>query len=86
MKNYTVEVVIQNKPVARDPEGETIHRDLLLKGGYENVKSVRAGKYIQLEVQAEGPEDAEKLVFEMCNALRLYNPVVHTSRIQVREK
>lgn len=50
------------------------------------MKSVRAGKYIQLEVQAEGPEDAEKLVFEMCNALRLYNPVVHTSRIQVREK
>ncbi|RLI05184.1 phosphoribosylformylglycinamidine synthase PurS protein, partial [Candidatus Bathyarchaeota archaeon] len=27
MKTFTVEVIIQNKPAARDPEGETIRKD-----------------------------------------------------------
>jgi len=30
---FTVEVVVENKPLARDPEGETIHHNLILKGG-----------------------------------------------------
>ncbi|MGI0013335.1 MAG: phosphoribosylformylglycinamidine synthase subunit PurS, partial [Nitrososphaera sp.] len=28
--------MIENKPYINDPEGETIHRDLVVKGGYSN--------------------------------------------------
>ena len=82
---YTVEVIIENKPIARDPEGETIQRDLILRGGYAQVESVRTGKYVRLIVKAESPEEAKKIVFKLCNDLRIYNPVVHTCRIEVRE-
>lgn len=85
MKTYTVEVVIENKPAARDPEGETIHRDLILKGGYVNVKSVRTGKYLRMVIEANSPWEAERLTFEMCNALRIYNPVAHSYKIKVLE-
>ena len=37
MSTYTVEIIIENKPAARDPEGETIWRDLVMKGGYSSV-------------------------------------------------
>lgn len=83
-KIYTVEIVIENKPAARDPEGETIYKDLILKGGYKNVKSVRTGKYLKVLVNANNEKQAEKIVFDMCNALRIYNPVVHTYKILVR--
>ena len=83
-KHYTVEVIIENKPAARDPEGETIYKDLILKGGYESVKSVRTGKYLKVLVDANDKKQAEKIVFDMCNALRIYNPVVHTHKIRVR--
>ena len=37
MTEFMVEVVIENKPVAKDPEGETIQRDLMNRGGYPQV-------------------------------------------------
>ena len=43
---FLVQVVIENKPYINDPEGETIHRDLVVKGGYAQVKSVRAAKML----------------------------------------
>ncbi|MHC1586053.1 MAG: phosphoribosylformylglycinamidine synthase subunit PurS [Candidatus Hecatellaceae archaeon] len=85
MKSYTVEVVIENKPAARDPEGETIHRDLILKGGYVNVRSVRTGKYLRMVIEANSSEEAERIAFEICNSLRIYNPVAHSYRVRVVE-
>ncbi|MCX8176218.1 MAG: phosphoribosylformylglycinamidine synthase subunit PurS [Candidatus Bathyarchaeota archaeon] len=86
MKDFIVEVIIENKPAARDPEGETIKKDLIVKGGYEHVKSVRTGKYLKIFVEAENKKEAEKTVFDMCNKLRIYNPVAHTYKINVKEE
>ncbi|MHA1229787.1 MAG: phosphoribosylformylglycinamidine synthase subunit PurS [Candidatus Helarchaeota archaeon] len=83
MTLYTVEVIIENKPAARDPEGETIQKDLILRSGYDMIKSVRSGKYLRIKIEAGTPTEAEKKVFDMCNALRIYNPVVHTCTIKV---
>lgn len=83
MKTYVVEIVIENKPTARDPEGETICRDLIHKQGYVAVESVRAGKFLRIKLSAESEEEAKKKTFEMCNELRIYNPVVHTCKIEV---
>ena len=85
MTEFIVEVVIENKPVAKDPEGETIQRDLINRGGYPQVKKVRSGKYLRLTVEAPNGGAAKDLVFKMFNDLRIYNPVVHTCRIVVKE-
>jgi phosphoribosylformylglycinamidine synthase subunit PurS len=81
--NYTVEVVIENKPLARDPEGETIQHNLVLKGGYTQVTNVRAGKFLRLNVEAPSPEDAQQLVRNMCDDLRIYNPAAHVCQVRV---
>ena len=41
MSLYTVHVIIENKPGISDPEGETILKDLVLKGSYSSVKKIR---------------------------------------------
>lgn len=81
---YEVAVVIENKPIARDPEGETILRDLILRGGYSAIKNVRAGKQLRMQVEAKNEKEAKEVVMKMCNDLRLYNPVAHICFIEVR--
>jgi phosphoribosylformylglycinamidine synthase subunit PurS len=81
--NFTVEVVVENKPLARDPEGETIHHNLILKGGYSQVMSVRAGKLLRMKVEARSPEDAKQLVQKLCEDLRIYNPAAHICQVRV---
>ncbi len=83
--SFTVEVVVENKPLARDPEGETIHRNLVLKGGYSQVTSVRAGKLLRMNVEASSPDAARQLVQKLCDDLRIYNPAAHTCQVRVVE-
>jgi phosphoribosylformylglycinamidine synthase PurS subunit len=75
--------VISNKPGARDPEGETILRDLVHKSGFEEIKSMRAGKFLSVQVEAADKDAASKLVKKMCDELRIYNPDAHTITIEV---
>jgi phosphoribosylformylglycinamidine synthase subunit PurS len=73
-----VNVVISNKEGARDPEGETILRDLVHRSGFSEVRGIRAGKYLRVEVQASDEEAAEALVKKVCDDLRIYNPAAHS--------
>lgn len=82
MGTYVLEVIVENKPSAKDPEGETIMRDLMHRNGFESVKKVRTGKYLRIEVEAENKEQARELVFKMCNDLRIFNPVIHVCNIR----
>ena len=86
MTEYEIDVIIKNKPVVKDPEGETILRDLIHKRGYDAITSARAGKLISLKVSADSREEAEKIAYDMCNELRIYNPVVHTLDIRVEDE
>ena len=81
IKQHLIEIVIENKPAAKDPEGTTIQKDLLNKGGYSQVKSVRTGKYLRVAIEAENTTTALELTKKFCNDLRIYNPVVHTITI-----
>lgn len=80
---FLVEVVISNKPQARDPEGETIARDLIHKEGFQCVREVRTGKLLTLKVEAATKDEATKKALSMCNDLRLYNPVAHSVKVRV---
>ncbi len=81
---FSVEIVISNKPQARDPEGETIMRDLIHKSGLDSVKEVRTGKLLSVKVEAANEEEARDHVVSMCNDLRIYNPVAHSLSVRVR--
>ncbi|MFX0096852.1 MAG: phosphoribosylformylglycinamidine synthase subunit PurS [Candidatus Hodarchaeota archaeon] len=84
MKTYVVEIVIENKPAAKDPEGTTIQNDLMRKNAYDTVSSVRTGKLLRVKLQANSEEEAKDTVFQMCNELRIYNPVAHTYSIELK--
>ena len=73
---FIVLVTIENKQFVNDPEGETIHRDLVVKGGYSNVESVRTSKTLKMIVNAKSEKDAEKIVSDLCIDLRIFNPVI----------
>lgn len=77
-----MQVVIENKPYINDPEGETIHRDLVVKGGYTTVHSVRSAKMLKMAVSSKSEKDAEKTVQKLCEELRIYNPVVSNCTIK----
>ena len=72
---YIVEVVLENKPAARDPVGSTIQKDLMAKQGYDMVSNVRTGQYLRIYIDAPSEKSAEEIVEKMCNDLRIFNPV-----------
>lgn len=82
--SYDVEVIITNKKVARDPEGETIHKHLVARQGYDNIIRIRSGKYLVFTVKASSGEEALSIVRELCKRLRIYNPVVHDAELRLR--
>jgi len=81
-----MQVVIENKPYINDPEGETIHRDLVVKGGYSNVQSVRSAKMLKMVVSSRSEKEAEAMVKRLCEELRIFNPVVSNCTIKVTGK
>lgn len=79
---FIVQVIIENKPYINDPEGETIHRDLVVKGGYSNVQSVRSAKMLKMVVNSKTERDAEATVKKLCQELRIFNPVVSNCTVK----
>ena len=79
---FIVQVIIENKPYINDPEGETIHRDLVVKGGYSNVQSVRSAKMLKMVVTSKTERDAEATVKKLCQELRIFNPVVSNCTVK----
>jgi len=83
---FIIEVVLENKPAARDPVGETIRRDLLAKKGYDMVSNVRSGQYLRFYLTAENKKKAEEIIEELLNKLRIFNPVTQNFKILKLQK
>jgi phosphoribosylformylglycinamidine synthase len=62
------------KPSVNDPPGQSI-RGALHSLGFRQVDNVRAGKIIQLRLEADNQAAAEQAVDDMCARL-LANPVI----------
>ncbi|MGQ4872827.1 MAG: phosphoribosylformylglycinamidine synthase subunit PurS [Promethearchaeia archaeon] len=80
-QEYIVEIVLENKPAARDPVGYTIQKDLIAKKGYDMIRNVRSGQYLRIYLKASDEEEAKKIVDKMCNDLRIFNPVTQNLTI-----
>ena len=76
MPSFKVNVIIENKPEISDPEGDTILNDLILKAHDTPVKKVRSAKMLKFEIETKNRKLAEKIVMDLCNEFRIYNPLV----------
>ena len=84
MSMYVVDVIIENKPNISDPEGDTILNDLVLKGNNSSVKKIQVGKILKFTVDAIDKKMAEKIVENICQELRIFNPLV--SKVMIEAK
>jgi phosphoribosylformylglycinamidine synthase PurS subunit len=75
-----VEVEVRLRDEIADPQGSVVAR-ALRELGYEEVRSVRVGKSITLELEADDPALAQARVQEMCEQL-LANPVMENYRVR----
>ena len=78
---YLAKVYIQYRPTVSDPQGQTI-RGGLHQLGFEGVSSVRAGKYMEITLNADSESAAGEQVRDMCDKL-LANPVIEDYRFDL---
>lgn len=64
-----------------DPQGKAVARSLTTMG-YEEVRDVRLGKFIEVELNETDPARAKERLEEMCQRL-LANTVIEDYRIEV---
>jgi phosphoribosylformylglycinamidine synthase len=80
---FLAKVYVTLKSTVNDPQGLTI-KGGLKSLGFSGVQSVRAGKYMEIKVDAKNRGDAEAAVTDMCKKL-LANPVIEEFRVEVGE-
>ena len=71
---YIAKIFIKLKSTVNDPQGQTIHGGLT-QLGFDSVKSVRAGKYLEVRLDEASEDEAKLLVIDMCDKL-LANPII----------
>jgi phosphoribosylformylglycinamidine synthase subunit PurS len=86
ISDFLILVTIENKRYVSDPEGETILRDLVVKGGYSNIKSVRTTRNLKMTITAKSKGMAEESVRKMCEELRIFNPVISNCSVKAIAK
>lgn len=80
-----ISLIIQGKKAAKDPEGETVKRDLMQRHGFQMVEEVRSAKLLKITLEAESKEKAREIVEKMVNELRLANPVAQDYEIRIEQ-
>jgi len=80
---FLARVYVTLKPTVNDPQGLTI-KGALHSLGFAAVESVRAGKYMEIRIDAADRGTAESQVREMCSKL-LANPVIEDFRFEVED-
>ena len=81
---YKAEIHVTLKRTVNDPQGLAI-RGGLHSLGYEGVETVRAGKFIEVWLEAESVEEAQRQADEMSDQL-LANPVIEDYSVAITEE
>jgi phosphoribosylformylglycinamidine synthase PurS subunit len=74
--DWVAEIRVMLKPSVNDPQGLSI-RNALRTLGFAGVQDVRAGKLIQVRLEAADRQAAEQAVEDLSSQL-LANPVIET--------
>ena len=79
---YLAKIYIQYRPTVSDPQGQTILGGLH-QLGFDSVTGVRAGKYMEITLNAATESAASDQVRQMCDQL-LANPVIEDYRFDLQ--
>ena len=74
-------IYVTLKRAVLDPQGKAIARSLQ-QMGFSEVADCRIGKYIELELQGGGKDEAQRRLEEMCRKL-IANTVIEDFRIEI---
>lgn len=80
-QTYQAKVYVTLRPSVLDPAGTAVQSGLQHLG-YDNVGSVRIGKYVELTLTAADEGDARTQLDRMCDQL-LANPVIENYRFEL---
>ena len=72
-------VTVTLKKDVLDPQGKVV-RDTLTNLGMKKLKSIRQGKFFEIEVDDDNQIEAEKKVNEMCEKL-LVNLIIENYKV-----
>lgn len=75
------QIYVTLKKSVLDPQGSTIERSLK-QMGYDDVASVRIGKFIELDINSDDKAKAEAQIKEMCDKL-FVNPNIEEYRFEL---
>ena len=78
-----MKVIVTPKAAVLDPQGAAV-RDAMQHLGMPEVRSVRIGKYLEIEVEG-GRAELEPRLHELCRDL-LSNPVIEDYQLQPAEE
>ena len=71
---FTSKINISIRKTILDPQGKVVEHSLKSLG-FTSIEDTRIGKYIELKINAESKEEAERISKEACDKL-LANPVM----------
>jgi phosphoribosylformylglycinamidine synthase len=74
-------VRITLKPGVLDPQGKALAHSLA-NLGFDGVREVRQGKYIEIDLAESDRDRAQELVEQMCGSL-LANPLIETYKVDL---
>lgn len=80
---YLAKIYVTLKPTVNDPQGLTVKGGLRMLG-FDNIQSVRVGKYMEVRLEEKNGSKAEEEIREMCRKL-LANPVIEDFRFELEE-
>ncbi len=72
-------VTVTLKENVLDPQGKVV-QNTLQSLGMDNLKSIRQGKYFEIELNDNDPQKAEKKVDDMCKKL-LANLIIEDYKV-----
>ena len=78
-----VKIFVSLKQGVLDPQGKAIQHSLH-NLGYDEVRDVRMGKFIELDIDAQSKDHATVRIREMCEKL-LANTVIEDYQFEIQE-
>ena len=76
-------VTVMLKKGIFDPQGRAVYNGLE-SIGFENIKGVRVGKQLEIDLEMTDKEAADAVVHKMCDKM-LANPVIESYSFEIRE-
>jgi phosphoribosylformylglycinamidine synthase len=80
-QTYQARIYVTLRPSVLDPAGTAVQSGLKHMG-YDNVRQVRIGKYIELTLSAANEVAAQEQLDQICDQL-LANPVIENYRFEL---